>query len=214
MVAGAGPRQWERSVRYRIPLKQFGNMGPSHAYTEETYTLRMVGPTQWVASVQACTPFVPMGKCFKINLLLVAEDSTDGGCLLRVTGTVHFHKRTIYGQMLITRPALAGMKNTYTALFDMLTSRGAIANTTSALSGDACHGQMSRQSSVQVRSCCISPVGFGCPVHETHPARSWCPGGALTVPGGSICQADGACPCVGTQDLRAVSRWMPFHAAA
>lgn len=151
----AGPWQIERSIRYRVPLKQFGNVGPSHAYTEETFTLHMVGPSSWAASVKAISPFVPMGKCFQVDLQLVAEDLPDGGCKMCVTGAVNFYKPNRLGELLIRRPALAAMQKTYMALFDLISEQD-LAYVGPPTPTTLRHDQDLRPPSLQVRHPCMS----------------------------------------------------------
>ena len=118
-----GPWQWTRTVNYIVPLKQFGGIGPSHAYTEETYTLIMASSSRWEASIIARTPCVPMGNCFQISLSMSSEDKPHGGCMMRVIGAVDFFKPMRLREFVIRRPALSGMRMTYAALMDLISQQ-------------------------------------------------------------------------------------------
>eukprot|EP00892_Ulva_mutabilis_P010770 jgi/Ulvmu1/8065/UM004_0302.1 len=144
-----GTWYWTRPVNYVVPLNKFGSFGPSHAYTEEVFTLHMISTSRWEASITAKTPFVPMGNCFKIILALCGEDQPGGGSTLRVTGVVHFYKPMRLKELVVRRPALAGLRSTYGALLDLVSQQGVLKLPASSAAGAIAKEQHILQHSTQ-----------------------------------------------------------------
>jgi hypothetical protein len=106
-----------------MPLNKLMSMGHSYALSFEQQTIHYARRDAWEASIKAKTPHMPMGDLFHCHLTLIArndESASQRRCWVQVYGEVVFYESHALKERFVRKPAMNGMRKTYTQLLSLL----------------------------------------------------------------------------------------------